>query len=56
MHPGSAAGGGGLGQLDGMTNPLCSPPVSQFDGLVDIGLDDSGNAYVLTNTRMQKYT
>ncbi|KAL4432009.1 hypothetical protein ABPG77_000276 [Micractinium sp. CCAP 211/92] len=28
----------------------------QFDGLVDIGLDDSGNAYVLTNTRMQKYT
>lgn len=28
----------------------------QFDGLVDIGLDDSGNLYVLTNTRMQRYT
>ncbi|KAL4424366.1 hypothetical protein ABPG75_001667 [Micractinium tetrahymenae] len=28
----------------------------QFDGVVDVGVDDSGNVYVLTNTRMQKYS
>ncbi|KAL4424365.1 hypothetical protein ABPG75_001666 [Micractinium tetrahymenae] len=28
----------------------------QFDGVVDVGLDDSGNVFILTNTRMQKYS
>lgn len=28
----------------------------QFDSVVDVGVDDNGNVYVLSNTRMQKFS